>query len=207
MSHQTFSRACAAAAAVIATALAPQAFAQSTLDAPRQGATAVPHTQADRLEQRVEQREGEVGAPAFDRLAAQYPDLSKFAAAVKAGGLAGSLTDGSEYTIFAPTNEALEDKGGKDLDKLMQPQNRDELVSFLHAHIVAEPIDLQSPRRVPETKTMDGETLAIDRDESGGTIGAVKIDDAKVVNTSGISIGQLKIYPIDEVLVRNGKKS
>jgi hypothetical protein len=35
----------------------------------------------------------------------------------------------------------------------------------------------------------------------------VKIDDAKVVNTSGIELGALRIYPIDEVLSRNGKKA
>jgi uncharacterized surface protein with fasciclin (FAS1) repeats len=204
MKQQIYRRACALATAMLATALAPQVFAQSTLDSPRQGATSVPQTQADRLEQRVEQREGETGAAAFDRLAAEYPALSKFAAAVKAAGMATSLTDGSQYTLFAPTNEALDDKGGKEIDKLMRPENRDQLVSFLRAHIVAEPIDLQSPRRVPETKTMDGEKIDIDRDQSDGT---VKIDDAKVVNTSGIDVGKLKIYPIDDVLSRNGKKA
>jgi uncharacterized surface protein with fasciclin (FAS1) repeats len=73
-------------------------------------------------------------------------------------------------------------------------------VSFLRAHIVAEAIDLQSPRNVAAAKTIDGETIDIDRDA-----GVVKIDDAKVVNASGIAMGNLKIYAIDDVLSRSGK--
>jgi len=174
--------------------------AQSTLDAPRPIEKPGPQTTTDRAEARTQERQAQAGSAAFDKLVQQYPDLSTFAKALRVAGLEDTLTDGSPYTVFAPTNEALAKKGGTKMDELLQPKNHEQLVAFLHAHIVAEPVDLQSPRDLPATKTVDGEKIDIDRDKS-----TAKIEDAKVVNLNGIDVGNLKIYAIDDVLSKNGK--
>jgi uncharacterized surface protein with fasciclin (FAS1) repeats len=137
------------------------------------------------------------GDTEFDDLAHEHAELSVFAAAVKIAGLENSLTNGKDYTVFAPTNEALQQKRGKDIDSLLEPESRAELVSFLRAHIVADAVDLRSPRAPSEVRTVDGETVGIDRDGA-----VVMVDDARVVNPNGIEIGSLRIYAIDDVLAR-----
>jgi uncharacterized surface protein with fasciclin (FAS1) repeats len=199
-----------ALAAAVGLTLGSAAFAQSDIErrpdtspqtqprvdpSGRRQTTPAPQTRQSQEQQTVER-----GVPGdFDDLAHEHAELSTFASAVQVAGLENSLTSGKDFTLFAPTNEALEGKPGKDIDALLEPENREELLSFLRAHIVADAIDLQSPR-VAEAKTIDGETIGIDRDE-----GAVKIDDAKVVNANGIAMGNLKIYAIDDVLARSGK--
>jgi uncharacterized surface protein with fasciclin (FAS1) repeats len=136
----------------------------------------------------------------FDDIARTQPKLSSFVSALKVSGLEKSLADGREYTIFAPTNEALVDKKGKDIDELMEPDNRDELVGFLRAHIVADAIDLQSPRELTKVEALDGETVDLDRKD-----GEIRVGDAKVVNPNAIDWGNVKIYAIDDVLARGGK--
>jgi len=197
-------------AAAIGLALASAAFAQSDIErrhdtSPQvEGRTGAPGqrptAEMPRAPQSQQRQTVERGPADFDDLAHEHAELSSFAAAVKAAGLENSLTNGKDYTVFAPTNEALEDKPGKDLDALLEPANREELVSFLRAHIVAKEIDLQSPRKVAEAKTIDGETIDIETDD-----GVVKIGAARVVDANGIAMGNLKIYAIDDVLARSGK--
>ena len=136
----------------------------------------------------------------FEDVADKQPTLTKFVAALKASGLEKSLTDGKEYTIFAPNNDALADKKGKDIDDLMKPENRDDLVGFMRAHIVADAIDLQSPREPVSVKTLDGKTIDLDRKN-----GEIEIGDAKVVNANGLDWGNVKIYAIDDILARGAK--
>jgi uncharacterized surface protein with fasciclin (FAS1) repeats len=193
-------------AAAIGLALGSATFGQSDIKrghdtAPQaEGRTGAPSQRPAEARQSQQQQTVERGVLAdFDDLAHVHAELSSFAAAVKTAGLENSLTNGKDYTVFAPTNEALEEKPGKDLDALLEPENREELVSFLRAHIVADEIDLQSPRHADEAKTIDGEAIDIEHDD-----GVVKIGGARVVNASGIAMGNLKIYAIDDVLARSG---
>jgi uncharacterized surface protein with fasciclin (FAS1) repeats len=176
-------------AGAIALLLGAGAFAQSA-DRPTQG-SAERHEAAQRVGDDVK---------SFDDVADKQPTLTKFIAALDASGLEKSLTDGHQYTIFAPNNDALADKKGKDIDDLMKPENREDLVGFLRAHIVADELDLQSPRELTSVKTLDGSTVDMERKDRAITIG-----DAKVVNPNGLDWGNVKIYPIDDVLARRAK--
>jgi uncharacterized surface protein with fasciclin (FAS1) repeats len=198
-------------AAAIGLALAPAAFAQSDIErghdtAPRtesriDAPDPRPPARATQARPSQQHQTVERGVPEdFDDLAHTHAELSSFAVALRVAGLENSLTSGKDYTVFAPTNEALEEKPGKDLDTLLEPENREELVSFLRAHIVADEIDLQAPRGVGGAKTIDGESIDIERDD-----GVVKVDAARVVDAGGIAMGNLKIYAIDDVLARAGK--
>lgn len=197
-------------AAATAVALGSTAYAQSDVDpshstfpqtqSQSDSSRARPATPAPQSRSQAQQSVERATKGELDDLAHEHAELSTFASALKVAGLENSLTSGKEFTVFAPTNEALEDKPGKNVDTLLKPENRDELISFLRAHIVAEAIDLQSPRKVSEARTVDGEPIDIEREE-----GVIKIDDARVVNANGIAMGNLKIYAIDDVLARNGK--
>jgi uncharacterized surface protein with fasciclin (FAS1) repeats len=137
------------------------------------------------------------GAEAFDKLSADHEDLATFSKAVKSAGLADSLTAGTQYTVFAPTDEAWE-KSGKNADELMQPQNREELVSLLRAHIVADDVDQQLASTIGKAKTIDGGEVDIQAEN-----GELMVGDAKVVDAESIEMDNLRIYPIDGVLAAN----
>jgi uncharacterized surface protein with fasciclin (FAS1) repeats len=177
-------------AGAIALLFGAGAFAQSGAESHSQGSAA--------RHEAVQRASDDVSS--FDDVADKQPTLTKFVAALDASGLEKSLTDGHEYTIFAPNNDALADKKGKDIDNLMKPENREDLVGFLRAHIVADDLDLQTPRELTSVKTLDGSTVDLERKD-----GEIKIGDAKVVNPNGLAWGNVKIYAIDDVLARRAK--
>jgi uncharacterized surface protein with fasciclin (FAS1) repeats len=167
-------------------------------------ATAQSQERATDRDSRIQasQSAAELGSGPLAEAAKENPQISSFAAAVHAAGLDRTLSSGDAYTVFAPTNAALADKGGPDFEELMQPENRDELASFLRAHISEDAVDLQSPREINAAKTLDGETVEIEREDDETT---AKIGDANVEELEGITVGSLKIYAIDDVLVRKGQ--
>jgi uncharacterized surface protein with fasciclin (FAS1) repeats len=137
------------------------------------------------------------GAEAFDKLSAEHADLATFSKAVKTAGLADALTGSTEYTVFAPTDEAWE-KSGKNADELMEPANREELVSLLRAHIVADDVDQQMASTISKAKTIDGGEVDIQSEN-----GELMVGDAKAVDAESIEMDNLRIYPIDGVLAAN----
>src|SRR5690606_32164116 len=130
----------------------------------------------------------------LDQIAQEHDDLSTFIEAVKAAGMEDALTGSTEYTVFAPTNDAWEQMSGLSKDELMQPENREQLISLLRAHIVADDVDEEMARSLPAAQTIDGGTVELSA--SGDTI---QVGDAEVVQ-SGIQQGSLRIYAIDSVL-------
>jgi uncharacterized surface protein with fasciclin (FAS1) repeats len=128
----------------------------------------------------------------LDQLAAQNAELSQFVDAVKAAGLADALTGGTEYTVFAPTNSALENA---DIDSLMKPENRADLVSLLRAHIVADDIDAQLASEIDQAQTIDGGFLDISAEA-----GRIMVGGNEATAADGIDLGNLRVYAVDEVL-------
>jgi len=135
------------------------------------------------------------GSGQLDQIAQQNDNLSTFIEAVKAAGMEESLTGGTPYTVFAPTNDAWEQmSGGLSMEELMQPENREQLVSLLRAHIVADDVDENLARSLQQAQTIDGGTV-----ELSATDGEMKVGDATIVE-SGIQEGSLRVYAIDQVL-------
>jgi uncharacterized surface protein with fasciclin (FAS1) repeats len=131
----------------------------------------------------------------LSQLAEKHDDLSTFVRALEETGLADSMTGDTQYTAFAPTDEAFEEMG-RSVDQLFSADNREQLISLLRAHIVADDVSPQMVRQLREAKTLDGNTITLaERD------GKLTVGDATVVD-SNIQHGSLRIYSIDEVLER-----
>jgi uncharacterized surface protein with fasciclin (FAS1) repeats len=148
---------------------------------------------AQRSEQEADSRSA-VDQGGFEEVAEQNPDLSKFVEAVNASGLADALTSGSDYTIFAPTNEALD---GEDIDSLIDQESSEELVALLRAHIVADDVDREMAGRIGQAQTIDGGVVDISVEEDKLMVG-----DAEAVDEE-IQIGNLRVYAVDSVLPSN----
>src|SRR5690606_9692362 len=132
----------------------------------------------------------------LDDIAAEHDDLELFVEAVRAAGLADALTGSTEYTVFAPTNDAFESMSGMTRDELLAPENREELLRLLRAHIVADDLDRDMAGNIPEARTIDGGTVPVAVDGEEFTVG-----DASVVEPD-IRRGNLRVHVVDVLLAR-----
>lgn len=156
-----------------------------------------PESNAGASAQRTEQEQEGLSSERqgdFEEIAAQNPDLSRFVEAVNAAGLADALTSGSDYTIFAPTNDALD---GEDIDSLLEQENQQELVALLRAHIVADDVDREMASRIGQAQTIDGGMVDISVEEE-----KLMVADAEAMDEE-IQIGNLRVYTVDSVLPQN----
>lgn len=126
----------------------------------------------------------------WDALLDERSNLRTFVEALRLTGLDDTLTSGTAYTVFAPSDDAFDDRR----DELLRDENRDELVELLRAHIIADDVDSDRARDLTQALTVDGGTIDIAYED-----GNLMVGDARVVE-SDISRDNLRIYVIDEVL-------
>jgi uncharacterized surface protein with fasciclin (FAS1) repeats len=158
------------------------------------------HAQQDSDSPAVSERQQQsrtlVASSALERVAEEHRDLSTFLRALEVTGLADSITGDTQYTVFAPTNEAFEELG-RDAEDIMAPENRARLVAMLRAHIVADDVSRESAgEQIQEALTLDGETIALEERDGSLVVGEAKVRDTDVRE------GNLRIYMIDELLDR-----
>jgi len=132
------------------------------------------------------------------QIAASDPDFTTLVAAVKAAGLAGTLSGPGPYTVFAPTNEAFAALPAGTVASLLEPQNKAELTKILTYHVV--PGALMAGDIMPgSVKTVEGTDVTVN--STGGTLtitdgkgGTAKIIKTDIVASNGV------IHVIDAVL-------
>lgn len=74
-------------------------------------------------------------------VAAGNPNFSTLVAAVKAAGLAETLSGEGPFTVFAPTNEAFDKLPAGTVEGLLKPENLEKLKGLLTYHVVAGKFD------------------------------------------------------------------
>lgn len=116
--------------------------------------------------------------PAGDVLevAAATGQFTRFLAAVEAAGYAETLRGEGPFTIFAPTDEAFRRMDRRELERLMQPRQREELLALLAYHVVPERVTVQSVgARVTRPESASGYRVTLDGRDG------LRIDDQLVV--------------------------
>jgi uncharacterized surface protein with fasciclin (FAS1) repeats len=146
-------------------------------------------------QQRQASNQHRQGDSQLDQVVQQHPEIGTFVEALEQAGLVEELAANTDYTIFAPTNQAFESMS-QQVSELLRPENREDLVALLRNHIVADDVDPQMARQLDQAQTLDGDTIALSTE--GGTL---MVEDASVV-TPNIEVqeGNLRIYMIDKVL-------
>jgi uncharacterized surface protein with fasciclin (FAS1) repeats len=127
-------------------------------------------------------------------IAAGNPDFSTLVTAVKAAGLAETLSSKGPFTVFAPTNEAFAALPKGTLEKLLKPENRDLLKKVLTYHVVSGDL-MAKDLRSGDVATVEGRSVAV---QAGH--GTVKVNDAKVVKAD-VDAKNGVIHAIDRVLL------
>jgi uncharacterized surface protein with fasciclin (FAS1) repeats len=124
-------------------------------------------------------------------------DHTTLVAAVKAAGLVDTLSSPGPFTVFAPTNEAFSALPAGTVDKLLKPENKDQLKKVLTYHVVSGTMDSKTIKKAIK----DGNGKATLTTVSGGTLTAM-MKDGKLVLTD--EKGGMSTVTIADVYQSNG---
>jgi uncharacterized surface protein with fasciclin (FAS1) repeats len=127
-------------------------------------------------------------------VAAAAPQFSTLVAAVKAAGLAATLSGPGPFTVFAPTNDAFAKLPAGTVDGLLKPENKAKLRAILLYHVVPGSV-MSSDLKAGDVMTADKKPIKVDLD--GNT---VKINDATVTKAD-IPASNGVIHVVDTVLL------
>jgi uncharacterized surface protein with fasciclin (FAS1) repeats len=128
--------------------------------------------------------------------AAANKDFTTLVAAVKAAGLAETLSGKGPFTVFAPTNKAFEKLPEGTVEGLLKPDAKKQLTSILTYHVVPGAVMAADVVKLEKAKTVQGTAVMIKVTDKG----EVMINDAKVVKAD-IKCGNGVIHVIDSVLM------
>lgn len=136
--------------------------------------------------------------PASDNIPATAAKAGKFntlIAAVKAAGLAETLSGAGPFTVFAPTDEAFEKLPAGTVDTLLKPENRAKLVAVLKYHVVAGRVYSTEALAAGEAATLEGNPIQISKGDRGAKVNEAKLLGTDIDSSNGV------IHVIDSVLL------
>ena len=114
-------------------------------------------------------------------------DHTTLVAAVKAAGLVETLEGPGPFTVFAPTNEAFDKLPKGTVQKLLKPENKDQLTAILTYHVVPGRISSMDLMKMVKEgngkatlKTVQGEDLTITKKGKNLMVTDAKGDVAKI---------------------------
>jgi len=116
-------------------------------------------------------------------------------AAVKAAGLAETLSGKGPFTVFAPTNEAFAKLPAGTVDKLLKPEMKKDLTGILTYHVVAGSYKSADLKEGLELATVQGQKIKFTEKD-----GQWYVNDAKITITDAVSSNGVT-HVIDGVLM------
>ena len=118
--------------------------------------------------------------------------------AVQAAGLVETLKGEGPFTVFAPTDAAFAKLPEGQLDSLLKPENKDQLVELLSYHVVSEKLTTADIAGKKATyKTLSGEEVQINAAGRVAKINHAAIQQPDVMASNGV------IHVIDKVITPN----
>ncbi|WP_338460844.1 fasciclin domain-containing protein [Synechococcus elongatus] len=127
-------------------------------------------------------------------IAKSNENFSTFVAAIQAAGLEKVLSGDGQFTVFVPTNEAFAKLSEGQLEALLKPENKNQLISILTYHVV--PATVTSAEIQPgAVTTVEGRSLQLAIVDS-----KVKVNQATVIATD-IKARNGVIHIIDSVII------
>jgi uncharacterized surface protein with fasciclin (FAS1) repeats len=130
-------------------------------------------------------------------IASGNKDFSTLVAAVKAAGLAETLSGTGPFTIFAPTNEAFAKLPAGTVEDLLKPENKAKLAAILTYHVVSGKV-MAADVKAGKVKTVNGAEITI-ATEGGVTVDKAKVTSTDIVGSNGV------IHVIDTVILPAAK--
>ncbi len=127
--------------------------------------------------------------------AAGSSDHTTLVAAVKAAGLAETLSGTGPFTVFAPTNEAFDKLPKGTVESLLKPEMKKDLTSVLTYHVVAGTFKAADLKDGQKLKTVEGKDLMVSVKDGKVMINGATVTIPDVVSSNGVT------HVIDAVLL------
>lgn len=122
-------------------------------------------------------------------------DHTTLVAAVKAAGLAETLSGPGPFTVFAPTNAAFSKLPDGTVDGLLKPEMKNKLTAVLTYHVIAGRYTSKDLKNGMKLKTVQGQEITINKKGNSWLVNNAKIEIADVIDSNGVT------YVIDTVLM------
>jgi len=130
-------------------------------------------------------------------VAKQKGNFSTLTKAIEVAGLQDALTSQGPVTVFAPTDEAFAKLPPGQLEALLRPENKDQLVKILTNHVVpGKALESEELKRTRSAKTVGGEEVKFEL-----VRGRLRVDGARVTGDFKASNGA--VVAVDSVLLPN----
>ena len=118
-------------------------------------------------------------------IASGMNNFTTLVAAVKAAGLAETLSGKGPFTVFAPTNEAFAKLPKGTVEELLKPENKEKLKKILLFHVVPGKIMAADVKTMAAT-TAGGEESAVVVKDGVVTFGGQKVIKTDIVASNGV---------------------
>lgn len=120
--------------------------------------------------------------------------FSTLLAAVQAAGLQQTLSEPGPVTVFAPTDEAFAALPAGTIDKLLLPENKEQLEKVLSYHVVPGQVT-SADIRPGDVATVEGQTVSIASSANSVTVNDASVSQPDIAASNGV------IHAIDKVLL------
>ena len=130
---------------------------------------------------------------------ANMGDYKTFGKAVAQSGLSETLNGQGPYTLFVPTDAAFSKLPSGQLDRLMKPENKDELASVLNYHVVNGRRSKADVGKWEAARTVNGQPAPIRSQGDSVSIDGAQINIADIASSNGV------IHGIDKVNIPTAK--
>ncbi|MEL6769554.1 MAG: fasciclin domain-containing protein [Bacteroidota bacterium] len=143
--------------------------------------------------------------PDIVEVAQSSADLTTLVTALTEAGLVGTLKTDGPFTVFAPTNSAFGDLPDGELDRLLEPENEDELEALLLYHVLDIEAMSSALSDGLELTTLNGATFTVVASAASSVGFGIDTDgdgmaDANI-QTVDIGAGNGIVHLIDAVLL------
>ena len=127
--------------------------------------------------------------------AAGSADHTTLVTAVKAAGLAETLSGAGPFTVFAPTNAAFDKLPKGTVETLVKPESKTKLTGILTYHVVAGAVKAADLKDGQKVKTLQGEELTVSIKDGKVMINGATVTTADVISSNGVT------HVVDAVLM------
>jgi transforming growth factor-beta-induced protein len=117
------------------------------------------------------------------------------ATALKAAGLIEALKGKGPFTVFAPTDEAFAKLPPGTVETLLEPDNKEKLISILKYHVVPGRVYSEDAVAAKKATTLQGGDLSIIVSDGQAMVNGAKIVATDIDASNGV------IHVIDSVIL------
>ena len=119
--------------------------------------------------------------------------FNTLAAALEAADLVGTLKGEGPFTVFAPTDDAFAKLPEGTVEKLLKPENRDQLVAVLTYHVVPGKVMAADVVNLSKATTVNGSDIAIAVSDGSVRITPATSNDIAVEMQLGAAQGGFEV--------------